>query len=197
MNLKCISSSCQTGPRPLSTTIRIWLWSWRHMNHIRLQTCRISIIRSTVLEWTDSRKVDNPLWSLLSHYSDGKMSVMASPSPASRLFAQPFVQAQIKENIKFPRHPWPVDSPHKRPVTRKMLPLDDVIMGRFASWQSLSTGPLSDLRCFVRRRNCVNLTTQPERKSLWRSLGDARVRSHHECGETMKTCFKSLVVFIV
>ena len=25
-------------------------------------------------------------------------------SPASRLFAQPFVQAQIKENIKAPRH---------------------------------------------------------------------------------------------
>ena len=28
-------------------------------------------------------------------------------SPASRLFAQPFVQAQIKENIKAPRH-WPL-----------------------------------------------------------------------------------------
>ena len=51
-------------------------------------------------------------------------------SPASRLFAQPFVQAQIKENIKVPCH-WPlwgVDSPNKGPVTRKMFPLDDVIM---------------------------------------------------------------------
>ena len=28
-------------------------------------------------------------------------------------------------------HRWPVDSPHKRPVTRKMLPFDDVIMGKF------------------------------------------------------------------
>ena len=28
-------------------------------------------------------------------------------SPASRLFAQPFVQAQIKENIKAPRR-WPL-----------------------------------------------------------------------------------------
>ena len=28
-------------------------------------------------------------------------------SPASRLFTQPFVQAQIKENIKAPRH-WPL-----------------------------------------------------------------------------------------
>ena len=28
-------------------------------------------------------------------------------SPASRLFAQPDIQAQIKENIKAPRH-WPI-----------------------------------------------------------------------------------------
>ena len=50
-------------------------------------------------------------------------------SPESRLFTQPFVQKQIKENIKAPRHwlcegnspvthRWPVDSPHKEPVTR-------------------------------------------------------------------------------
>ena len=56
-------------------------------------------------------------------------------SPDSRLFTQPFIQTQIKENIKAPRH-WPlcgeftgpVNSPHKRPVTRKMFPFDDVIM---------------------------------------------------------------------
>ena len=56
-------------------------------------------------------------------------------SPASPLFAQLLVQAQIKENIKAPRH-WLfcVEStgdrwiPHKRPVTRKMFSLDDVIM---------------------------------------------------------------------
>ena len=45
-------------------------------------------------------------------------------------------KAQIKENIKAPHH-WPfvwgnhrspVNSPHKGPVTRKMVPFDDVIM---------------------------------------------------------------------
>ena len=44
--------------------------------------------------------------------------------------------AQIKENIKAPRHwpfvpgihRWQVNSPHKWPVTRKMFPFDDVIM---------------------------------------------------------------------
>ena len=39
------------------------------------------------------------------HYSDVIMGTMAShKSPASLLFAQPFIQAQIKENIKAPRH---------------------------------------------------------------------------------------------
>ena len=54
----------------------------------------------------------------------------------NRLFAQPCVQAHIKENIKSPRHwlfvkrihRWPVDSPHKGPVLRKMDPFDNVIM---------------------------------------------------------------------
>ena len=51
-------------------------------------------------------------------------------SPASWLFTQPFIQAQIKEHIKVPRHwpflsgihRWPVNSPRKWPGTRKMLP---------------------------------------------------------------------------
>ena len=57
-------------------------------------------------------------------------------SPMSRLFAKPFVQAQIKENIKAPRK-WSLGGEsisdrwipkHKGPVTRKMFPFDDVIM---------------------------------------------------------------------
>ena len=53
-----------------------------------------------------------------------------------RLIAQPFVQARIKENTNAPRH-WPLwgestgdrwNPPHKRPITRKMFPFDDVIM---------------------------------------------------------------------
>ena len=56
-------------------------------------------------------------------------------SPASRLFTQPFIHTQIKKNqssasLAFVRgiHRWPVNSPHKGPVTRKMFPFDDVIM---------------------------------------------------------------------
>ena len=41
------------------------------------------------------------------HYNDVTMSTMVLQSPASRLFTQPFIQAQIIENTKAPRH-WPL-----------------------------------------------------------------------------------------
>ena len=43
------------------------------------------------------------------HCSDVIVGMMATrlKSPVSRVFAQPFVQLQIKENIKVPRH-WPL-----------------------------------------------------------------------------------------
>ena len=67
------------------------------------------------------------------YYCDVIMARWRLKSPASRLFTQPFIKAQIKENIKAPRH-WPLcgeftgDSPHKGPVTWKLFPFDDVIM---------------------------------------------------------------------
>ena len=42
-------------------------------------------------------------------------------------------------------HRWPVNSPHKGPVTRKKFPFDDVIMRRLIIWPSVSIlliGPL-------------------------------------------------------
>ena len=41
------------------------------------------------------------------HYSDVIVGAMTSQITASRLFTQPFIQAQIKENIKAPRR-WPL-----------------------------------------------------------------------------------------
>ena len=64
------------------------------------------------------------------HYSDVITGAMASQ--ITSLLTQPFIQAQIKENIKAPRHwgihRWPVNSPHEWPVMRKVFPFDDVIM---------------------------------------------------------------------
>ena len=55
------------------------------------------------------------------HYYYVIMSVMASK------ITSVFVQVQIKENIKAPRHWPPMDSHHKKPVLQKMFPFDDVI----------------------------------------------------------------------
>ena len=41
-------------------------------------------------------------------------------------------------------HQWPVNSPHKKPVTRKLLPLDDVIMHFDAHQTICSTALLYD-----------------------------------------------------
>ena len=78
------------------------------------------------------------LWNTLSriplHYSDVIIEAMASQITGVSILYTSVFQAQIDENIKGPRH-WPlwgefsgVNSPHKGPITRKMLPFDDVIM---------------------------------------------------------------------
>ena len=40
------------------------------------------------------------------------------------------IKIQSSASLAFVRglHPGPVNSPHKRPVTREMLPVDDIIM---------------------------------------------------------------------
>ena len=49
----------------------------------------------------------NKLYSELKHYCDVIMGAMAYQITSLRLFTQPFMHAQIKENIKAPRH-WPL-----------------------------------------------------------------------------------------
>ena len=61
------------------------------------------------------------------HHGDVIMGTIASQITS---LTELFIQTQIIENIKAPRH-WPLcgtGPPHKWSVTRKMLPFDDVIM---------------------------------------------------------------------
>ena len=56
---------------------------------------------------------------------------------------------QSSTSLAFVRgiHRWPVNSPHKRPVTRKMFPFDDIIMlnnGLYVQWQANDNDPNSD-----------------------------------------------------
>ena len=59
------------------------------------------------------------------HHNDAIMSAMRLKSPASRLFAQLFIRAQIKEDIKSLCH-WPLCGEFTD--DRKKFPFNDVIM---------------------------------------------------------------------
>ena len=74
----------------------------------------------------------------ISHYNDVIMSTMAS-----QITSLIIVYSSVYSGVDQRKHQssasvasvrgirrWPVNSPHKGPVTRKMFPFDDVIMGR-------------------------------------------------------------------
>ena len=72
----------------------------------------------------------------ITHYNDVIMDAMASQI-TSLIIVYSIVYSgtdkrkhQSSTSLAFVRgiHRWPVNSPHKRPVTRKMFPFDDVIM---------------------------------------------------------------------
>ena len=74
---------------------------------------------------------------LFYHYNDVIMSTAASPITSftivySTAYSGKGERDQSSASLAFVRgiHRWPVNSPHKGPVTRKMFPFDDVIMWR-------------------------------------------------------------------
>ena len=137
-----------------------------------------------------------PLWSMLTpqvylfndlvpscHYNDVTMSAMASQitSPAIVYSATDERKHQSSASLAFVRgiSRWPVNSPHKGPVTQKMFPFDDVIM-----W-------LSD-DCNVNRRNRTGkhylhsetgpwlLFSMPDNCTKLNSHN--HIGPHHQCG---------------
>ena len=80
---------------------------------------------------------------VVAHYDDVTMGTMASQitslkvvywtvySGANQRKHQSFASLAFVRGIQW----WPMNSPHKGPVTRKMLPFDDAIMSRWSwSW---------------------------------------------------------------
>ena len=73
------------------------------------------------------------------HYNDVIMGAMASLiTSVSIVYSSVYsgadqIKHQSSASLAFVRgmHRWPVISPHKWPVTRKMFPFDDVIMGQY------------------------------------------------------------------
>ena len=79
---------------------------------------------------------DIALRSVLSHYSDVIMSVMAFQITGISIVCSTVCsgadQKRHQSSMSLPLergiHRWPVDSPHKGPVARVMFPFDDFIM---------------------------------------------------------------------
>ena len=76
------------------------------------------------------------VWQSYEHYNDVIMSAMASQITSLTIVCSTVYSGadqrkhQSSASLAFVRgiHRWPVNSPHKGPVTRKMFPLDGVIM---------------------------------------------------------------------
>ena len=86
---------CRVIRSPLMIPMRMWSIG----NQSTWWPLQYKTISSDVCQYAKERRSY--------HYDDVIMSAMASQSTASPLFAQPFIQAHIKENIKAPRH-WPL-----------------------------------------------------------------------------------------
>ena len=89
---------------------------------------------------------------ILSHYTDVIMSPMVSQFTGVSIVCSAVCPGtdqrkhQSSASLAFVReiHQWPVDSPHKGPVTRKMFPFDDVIMiirGHHVTYSAKASSP--------------------------------------------------------
>ena len=100
------------------------------------------------------------------HPSDVKMSAVSSQITGVSIVYSTVCSGvdqrkhQSSASLVFVRrlHRWPVESPHKEPVTRKMLPFDDITMHGQQCITSLNTveWKLSNCICFQFDRDCLN-----------------------------------------
>ena len=119
---------------------------WRHRNQSQLDFFFIhSSFHKTHTKATQQHVFVRVVW----HYSDVIIATMASQISSHRIVYSTVYSCadqrkhQSPASLAFVRgiHRWPVKSPHKGPVTRKMFPLDDVIMSFKSTFPStFSTG---------------------------------------------------------
>ena len=98
--------------------------------------------------WWPSNVFAYRLW----YYNDVIMSAMAQITGVSIVYSTVCVGAdqrnhQSSASLTFVRgiHRWPLNSPHKGPVTRKVFPFDDVIMSKRRLWGIIDSGGRSPL----------------------------------------------------
>ena len=83
---------------------------WRFNKHAKHAIFSVyGIIIVGLFKWDTCHSIGNTIWFDIHilHYDDVIMGVIVSQTTSLTMFTQPFIQTQIKENIKAPRH-WPL-----------------------------------------------------------------------------------------
>ena len=105
---------------------------------------------------------------IIVHYNDVIMSTMATQiTSLTIVYSSVYSDTdqrkhQSSASLAFVRgiHRWPVNSPHKGPVTRKMFPFDEVIMWRscliWSSWVTILS-PLTAPKIIVHITRCPQI----------------------------------------
>ena len=116
--------------------------SWRHCDDIIMTSWHGNTLRITGPffvgnhRWQVGSPHKKPGNKNFDHYSDATMGTIASQiTSLTIVYSALYSDADQREHqssasLAFVQgiHRWPVNSPHKWPVTRKMFPFDDVIM---------------------------------------------------------------------
>ena len=120
-------AQCKTAVSPLLMHWRYSSFVLSHRNDIKIQSGLIVLF----FNW-------NTIFH--AHYSDVIMSAMASQITSLTIiysivyWGADQTKYQSSASLAFVKeiHRWPVNSPHKGPVTWKIFPFDDVIMRAFS-----------------------------------------------------------------
>ena len=111
---------------------------WKDINPINMNTFRINPVRSTQTITKTRCFLANVHTHLRYHYNGVIMSAIAAQITSlmivySRVYSGVDQRKhQSSASLAFARgiHRWPMNSPHKGPVTQKMFPFDEVIMDK-------------------------------------------------------------------
>ena len=108
------------------------------------------------------------------HYIDVIMGAMASPITSLMIVYSAVVwgadqrKHQSSASLAFVCgiHRWPVNSPHKRPVTRKMFPFDDVIMQISFAFRIPGAWCAFTVSCKFAKTTCITYLHMAEVRGL-------------------------------
>ena len=132
----------------------ICLLSYNHLPLYTFLPCSIApyvcslFVHCCVLLWSRTNRyyrcpsgLHPQHWAFITHNNDVTMSMMAAEiTSLTSVYSTLYSGADQRKHqssalLAFVRgnHRWPVNSPHKGPVTRKMFPFDDVITSNFST----------------------------------------------------------------